>query len=804
MVQSNCDVTLLGELPTASPFGSEPSPTVTGEPDSGEVGFQLDPPTPDLIPVPFVSESSTDYLTGSHRIGATRDVFRDQEKFAYVGLCKLLLVELANVYPFKHPEFANANASYTQFGRRVMRKLYTHMAVTEDEQVMVERMPGHGVVPKDLTTTILLTCGPRTAKFAAGTPIQLGRGNAAPDVTGTVAVDIRWTIVLDLFLLLTSEDVYDARSRTLLRAVAEQLELGWLDVVRMEKEISEQFQINDVADTLTHNAEISGRKRSNLKRRLALMGVATVGGGFIIGLSAGLLAPLIASGLGAAFGGLGLAGSTAFLGSTGGAALITTGGVVTGGTIAGQRMEKRTRGVDIFQFYPVSDHRRASVLISITGWLPGKGEDVTKPFGVVDPLYGDHFSLLWEPEALKQLGNSLKLLAGEVLSFAAQEILKHTLLSALMAAISLPMALAKLGYLVDNPWSNGLSLAEKAGRVLADVLLNHAQGYRPVSLVGFSLGARVIFYCLQELARVKAYGIVENVYLFGAPVTASRVQWRECASVVSGRFVNGHVKSDWILGFLYRAASTTLTIAGLHPVVGVAGVENMDVTHLVSGHLAYRHLMPTLMKACGIPVVSETFEDEDESEATELEVSDHLEAVMSGQASSGAQPVASGSSGERPRSWYTTAFDRLKGSGRARASDANLKTYPSPPKSLPTPRVRPDQAGCGSGRTDPSQVSAPTSPTHREFGSSVGLAPPSQARTRLAQPHCVPTGPLGAADTFRTARYRPGATGYVPHPTRAWGNFPHPLSCLEGALSSFTVASAPVPDAARFDPSKRA
>lgn len=406
-------------------------------------------------------------------------------------------------------------------------------------------------------------------------------------------------------------------------------------------------------------------------------------------------------------------------------------------------MEKRTRGVDIFQFYTVHDHQRASVLISITGWLPGKGEDVTKPFAMVDSIYGDHFSLLWEPEALKQLGNSLKLLAGEVLSFAAQEILRHTLLSALMAAISLPMALAKLGYLVDNPWSNGLSLAEKAGRVLADVLLNHAQGYRPVSLVGFSLGARVIFYCLQELARVKAYGIVENVYIFGAPVTASKKQWRECASIVSGRFVNGHVKSDWILGFLYRAASTTFTIAGLNPVVDVAGVENMDVTHLVSGHLAYRHMMPTLMKECGIPVNSETFEEEeDDDENNELEVSDNLEAVMSGQV-----PNVPGSTGkptpnERPRtrSWYTTAIDRLKWSGKAQSPKSAPDAKPHASLPLPTSlsgspmysRSNPNVYGFDNASDTTLQSSDQVSPVRQGFGSSNSeMAPPSQARTRF-------------------------------------------------------------------------
>ncbi|KAI9298557.1 DUF726-domain-containing protein [Neoconidiobolus thromboides FSU 785] len=615
-------------------------------------------------------------------IEATKDIFTDEEKFAYVALCRVLLTQQTSKYPFKIKEYASANASYTVFAKKIMKKLYNHMAVSEEEQVMIDKLCSHGVIPSDLSKTILSNCTTKEARLNKATIEKLNETNQidVPKGSQTLKIDIRWTIILDLFLLLTNEDIYDSRSRTLLKAMAEEIKLDWFDVIDLEKRVAEQFQINEVAEALTHTSETKARKKTNLKSRLLLIGVATVGGSVIIGLSAGLLAPVIATGVGAAFTGLGLAGTSTFFAGAGGTALIATGGVVAGGTIAGQKMEKRTRGVNIFEFLPIYDNKRSSVLLSITGWLPGKGEDVTKPFSMVDSRIGDHFSLLWEPEALKHLGNSLKLLAGEVLSFAAQEILKHTLLSALLAALAVPMALSKLGYLVDNPWSNGLVLAEKAGLVLADILLNHAQGHRPVSLVGFSLGARVIFYCLLELSRLKAFGIVENVYIFGAPITASQKQWKESASVVSGRFVNGHVKSDWILGFLYRAASTSFSIAGLNPVQNVEGVENVDVTHLVSGHLAYRHMMPTLMKEVGIPVTSETFEDEDEentNEPSELEVSDNLEAIIKGQvpnpaAASAANPKPK--SGTRNKSWYdTSVFNKLRWTGKSSQPKDEIK-----------------------------------------------------------------------------------------------------------------------------------
>lgn len=42
--------------------------------------------------------------------------------------------------------------------------------------------------------------------------------------------------------------------------------------------------------------------------------------------------------------------------------------------------------------------------------------------------------------------------------------------------------------------------ARKAGLILADALCNNVQGDRPVTLVGFSLGAKTIYHCLVELA----------------------------------------------------------------------------------------------------------------------------------------------------------------------------------------------------------------------------------------------------------------------------------------------------------------
>ncbi|KAJ7173878.1 hypothetical protein B0H12DRAFT_979185, partial [Mycena haematopus] len=200
-----------------------------------------------------------------------------------------------------------------------------------------------------------------------------------------------------------------------------------------------------------------------------------------------------------------------------------------------------------------------------------------------------------------------KILTGEVLTQLAQTALQATVMTALMSALQWPhqcvfsddisahispilnVVLTKLGYLIDNPWNNALDRAKAAGSVLADILMQRHLGVRPITLIGFSLGARVIFYALIELAKHKAYGIVQDVFILGTTVSVPTRMWCETRSVVSGRYVNAFARNDWVLNYLFRATSGGVgTVAGLRPVENVPGLENVDVTDKIAGHMSYR------------------------------------------------------------------------------------------------------------------------------------------------------------------------------------------------------------------------
>lgn len=174
---------------------------------------------------------------------------------------------------------------------------------------------------------------------------------------------------------------------------------------------------------------------------------------------------------------------------------------------------------------------------------------------------------------------------------------------------------------IDNPFAIARNRSEKAGQVLADALINRAQGERPVTLLGYSLGSRVVYSCLKSLAERKAFGLIENVVFIGSPVPSNGSNWRVMRSVVSGKIFNVYSENDYILAFLYRATSLQFGVAGLQKIGDAEGIENMDLSKEVSGHLRYPELIGKILKRTGIEhvLVDNT---EIENDNTEIQLLD--------------------------------------------------------------------------------------------------------------------------------------------------------------------------------------
>jgi len=84
----------------------------------------------------------------------------------------------------------------------------------------------------------------------------------------------------------------------------------------------------------------------------------------------------------------------------------------------------------------------------------------------------------------------------EILSYWISIIFKVIFIG-LIHAIAWPSSLITLASVIDNPWGVCCRRSAEVGKQLAEVLLSREQGQRPVTLIGFSLGARVIYYCLR-------------------------------------------------------------------------------------------------------------------------------------------------------------------------------------------------------------------------------------------------------------------------------------------------------------------
>ena len=511
------------------------------------------------------------------------------------------------------------------------------------EQVMIEQLADHGVQTSDLTPALMQSARVKNPMAEAEAAVHEHKDDASSDHSAyatpeesnspttevpvelrevqspaqlakskSIDIDLRWTVLCDLFLVLIADSIYDARSRKLLELVAQGLDVRWLDICRFEKRVTDALEMQEEAarENWDEAQHMEDRRKKALKRKYMYMGLATVGGSLIIGLSAGLLAPVIGAGLAAGFTTIGVAGTSGFLAGAGGTALITTIGVTTGGSIAIKASNRRMGAVKTFEYRPLHNNKRVNLIVTVSGWMNGKVDDVRLPFSTIDPIMGDVYSIHWEPDMLQSIGDTVRILATEALTTGLQQVLAATILTTLMAALALPVWLMKLSYLVDNPWSVSMDRADAAGLILADSLCERNLGARPITLVGFSLGARVIFSCLKEMVNKGAHGLIQNVYLFGSPIVANINDYNRVRTIISGRFVNGYATNDWILGYLFRATKGGISrVAGLKAVEGAHGLENLDVTEFVQGHMAYRAAMPRLLRHVGWEVESDEFDE---------------------------------------------------------------------------------------------------------------------------------------------------------------------------------------------------
>jgi Protein of unknown function (DUF726) len=245
---------------------------------------------------------------------------------------------------------------------------------------------------------------------------------------------------------------------------------------------------------------------------------------------------------------------------------------------------------------------------------------------------GELYTIKWESHLLMELCNSVEDLAMDFVSNATQHILKATIFATLVTAVAIPAVLVKAAHYIDGTWTIAVERADAAGKELAKSLLFSRAGHRPVTLVGYSMGARTIYSCLKELSKYQELweeererkaavevskmvfkpnpdlekmrepaSIIEDVILMGTPNHLSIRSWKACRQIVAGRLVNCYSRKDLILSLMFqykRITSAYKKVCGTCT-IDLPGVENVDVTDIITGHQQYCLSVGEILKRVG-------------------------------------------------------------------------------------------------------------------------------------------------------------------------------------------------------------
>ncbi|KAI0395995.1 DUF726-domain-containing protein [Xylariaceae sp. FL0594] len=421
----------------------------------------------------------------------------------------------------------------------------------------------------------------------------------------------RALILHTMLLLLLGLDQYSTYSRVALLKLA--TALGVPTFVLMQDEYRVSQALAQIIKGIS--AEEVAQKRAELgkppKRWRSGGGVYNPASNAISDV---LADPLITAGVGTVFGGMGVSTSVTaiLLGGIGAATSTVPVGTLFGlygARQGGKTMDAYAKDIQDFALIPLhsalraelqdpkdvpAEDRRMRVTIGISGmWKEERDlQDQWKIIGKATEAY----ALRWELEALTKFSSALRTMTKSTAwSLAQKDIVGENVFTSLKTSYW-PESLIKASKIMDNPWTVAMVRAEKTGLVLAEILNNKVQGERAVSLIGYGLGAKVIYACLTCLSEKRAFGIVDNVILFGAPCPSEVRVWAAMKSVVTGRLINVYSKNDYLLGFMYRTCAWTYGIAGLQPVEGVPLVENVDLSDYISNHGDYEDYVSSVLE----------------------------------------------------------------------------------------------------------------------------------------------------------------------------------------------------------------
>ncbi|CAD2099767.1 conserved protein, unknown function [Plasmodium vinckei] len=405
----------------------------------------------------------------------------------------------------------------------------------------------------------------------------------------TKGPEAKSVILRDLITTYIMTGNHNARIQLYFHRFAKCLKINELLILRIEENLA-----SDLINALQPSTNESTKNKHIRRIKIA---AAALGGGALVAFTAGLAAPGIVAGLIAL--GAGGSGVTTFLSTAGGLAFIVSLFGAGGAGLTGYKYSRRIANIKIFEFLMLNGNisKSLSVAVCVSGEIQ-TDDDITLPWINAFPSsYCDLYALKWENHLLKTLGSLIETMLSQEFAITASKIwLQYTIASTLSAALAWPLALIKYASNLDNVYLVIRERAQQAGRILAEALSDrNTVGQRPVILIGYSVGARVIFYCLKYLYAKKLYNIVSNAIFIGLPATTSTRIWSQIRMTVTNRVINVYSKNDWLLGFLYRYMEWKLNVAGLMP-INDPSIENYDASGIIHSHLDYKRKLKDIFR----------------------------------------------------------------------------------------------------------------------------------------------------------------------------------------------------------------
>jgi len=227
-------------------------------------------------------------------------------------------------------------------------------------------------------------------------------------------VEQRALILHSLLLLVLGLEKYPSESRVLLLQITSSLHLPLKTLTDDETKVATGL-LEAAQKQMSADEETKKKAQENAQSNKWKVGLGTVAGAALIGVTGGLAAPLLAAGVGSVMGGIGLGATAAagYLGALAGSAPLV--GVLFGaygGRMTGRAVDRYAKEVDDFAFMPVhekphhhgvihhkdsaeKDTRRLRVAIGISGWLTSAGDIVT-PWTILGSDSLEPFALRYE------------------------------------------------------------------------------------------------------------------------------------------------------------------------------------------------------------------------------------------------------------------------------------------------------------------------------------------------------------------------------------------------------------------------